>query len=209
MTEYKKDDKVVIIGTVTHGEDKFGNLSIDLPNGDYPRHALKTNEVSHLTDFQLAEEKIKFTVEEKREFNKLKATCIKLFAAFDAMTMDAYPCLTHKLFCEEEEECNYNQIEFARAWGNPELIEVVEPEKHEVKVGANYLRSYSFTPFGEKYEIEHLVGTASTYLEQFNLTLDEVKEAEKQLGIQGLQAKWNEVKEAEKQLSNQRLQKEE
>ena len=70
---------------------------------------------------------------------------------------------------------------------NSVKIEVqVLPEMHRVKVGKQYLhldRSgyYDFVDEGSYEEDEYL------------LTIDEVKDAEKDLGIEGLQKKWYEA----------------
>ena len=138
MAEYKKDDKVVIIGTVTRSEDEFGNLDIDLPNGDYPRRTLKTSEVTHLEDFTPAEEKIKMTVEEKREFDKLKKVHKSLFLAFSDIYDDEYPNLFGRLFDNDDVEKSCKaQLEFARAWDKPSKIEVIVPKKYNIKLNTH------------------------------------------------------------------------
>ncbi|KRL08011.1 hypothetical protein [Liquorilactobacillus hordei] len=139
-TEYKKGDKVVIsvpeIGHNTLGkqvlifdEDSF----LEVPIND--KHFL-----GKLEDFKPAEEKIKFTPEEKKEFDHLKSLGRTLFDALNRIRSTEisrfFPYLDNKLF--NKETGFSNQFEFARAWENPELIELIEP-RHAVKVANMWL----------------------------------------------------------------------
>jgi hypothetical protein len=137
--EYKRGDRVAIIGTITHSEDEFGNLGIDLPNGDYLRRALKTNEVTHLEDFHPDEKEIKMTVDEKREFDELVKT------VFHDHQSNVY-----KIICTLVESNNYpalnvrvagsfeKQMELLECVRKPSRIEV-EEKKYRIKLADGYL----------------------------------------------------------------------
>ncbi|KRL08010.1 hypothetical protein FC92_GL001082 [Liquorilactobacillus hordei DSM 19519] len=141
-----------------------------------------------LENFQPAEEKIKMTVEEAKEFEELKSRIssariyMVLFSIINNCTQ--FPAL-YKFQAND-----INQFNLAKAWVNPSLIEVSEPEKYEIKIGRQYLQLNKSNVFLLASEL----GIVSLRTE---LTLDEVKEAEKQLGIQGLQAKWHEAAKEE------------
>ena len=73
-------------------------------------------------------QKIVFTKEEKREFDALKHFYTTLYEAFSSMNKISYPKLCERLFSVEPSiKDNLAQIEFARAWAHPDLIEVKEP----------------------------------------------------------------------------------
>lgn len=189
MTGYKKGDKVVIsvpeLGRNMSGKQLIMFSAID--NGGIPvddKHIL-----GKLEDFQPLEKKIKFTAEEKKEFDKLKDGWTGILRAFDSIVVSKYPKLYARLFAKpvSYKEQNKVLIEFIRAWGNPELIEVIEPEKPLVELN----NGTRLQKDDDAYSISR--GALRGF------TLDEVKEAEEQLGIQGLQAKWHEAaKEARK-----------
>lgn len=139
MMEYKRGDRVAIIGTITHLEDEFGNLGIDLPNGDYLQRALKTNEVTHLEDFHPDEKEIKMTPEEKAEFDKLKKFHKSLFWALIDISDVGYPHLFKRIsYNDDAEENNKAQLEFAKVWDKPSRIKVVK-EKYRIKLADGYL----------------------------------------------------------------------
>lgn len=147
------------------------------------------------------EKKIKFTPEMKQEFDELHA---KLFSNGSSNVYKAistlvesnnYPALNAHVAGSFDK-----QMDLLNCLRNTSLIEVIEPEKHEVKIGTSYLCHYRFKT-NHTYSIEPKIKTTASYQEQFNLTLADVKEAEKQLGIQGLQAKWHEASETQKRCS--------
>ena len=75
-------------------------------------------------DFQPADKKIKMTVEEKKEFDNLRG--FSLGAILTNLDINTYPNLYNRLFSGKVSENNQAQLEFARAWGAPSLIEVEE-----------------------------------------------------------------------------------
>ncbi|MFT9411989.1 hypothetical protein [Liquorilactobacillus hordei] len=186
MTEYKVGDKVVLqlpkIGCNALGKqvlmlDKNSFLGVPVSNDIV---------LGKLEDFQPKEEKIKFTPEMKEEFDGLKSRYADLYSAMDAlMEKDDHNVLKKYLFLDSLPD-NANQYQFSLAWGNPSRIEVIEPEKYEIKIGRQYLQL-------NKSNVFLLASDLGIVSLRTELTLDEVKEAEKQLGIQGLQAKWHEA----------------
>lgn len=183
MTEYKKGDKVVVKLDVIEATTLSRGNGMVISNSEI---------LGKLEDFQQVEGKIKFTVEEKREFDKLKDGWTGIYKVLDSIVISRYPKLYAKLFTKSlsYKEQNKVLIEFVKAWTKPELIEVVsEPEKHEIKVGIQNL--YFNDDMGT-----FMLLIANHVLED-HFTLDEVKEAEKKLGIQGLQDKWHEAAKGE------------
>lgn len=183
MTKYKKGDKVVV------GIDEADASELNNERDMEPDYE---QVLGKLEDFQPAEEKIRFTVEEKKEFDKLKYGWTGIYKVLDSIVISRYPKLYAKLFTKSlsYKEQNKVLIEFVKAWTKPELIEVVsEPEKHEIKVGIQNL--YFNDDMGT-----FMLLIANHVLED-HFTLDEVKEAEKKLGIQGLQDKWHEAAKGE------------
>lgn len=179
MAEYKKGDKVVIEledYDVEHLENECAGIYFN-----------KSQLLGKLEDFQPAEEKIKFTVEEKREFDELKNDTVTLLSALAYMSDKQCPKLYSKLFKGNAqisfEEQNKAQLKFARAWEKPSRIEVVEPEKRVIVLGNGLWLQRNTDGF-------FYINNDDDF--DVNFTLDEIKQAEKQLGIQGLQAKWHE-----------------
>lgn len=141
MMEYKRGDRVAIIGTITHSEDEFGNLGIDLPNGDYLRRALKTNEVTHLEDFHPDEKEIKMTVDEKREFDELVKT------VFHDHQSNVY-----KIICTLVESNNYPALNVRVAGSFEKQMELLEcvrkPSRIEVEEKKYYVHLLENNPCG-------------------------------------------------------------
>lgn len=180
MSKYKENDKVVI-------EIKDTTTSVSGKKFYYPEYHEncavypidENNILGKLEDFQQKPKKIKFTPEMKTEFDRLR-DCDDLLGALE----NVKGTLDHWLFNNGRSDIdNLHQCEFARAWFHPSLIEVVELEKHTVKVGDQYLYLATSGLYG--FFAENLFEK-----EKYTHSLEEVKEAEKQLGIQGLQAKW-------------------
>ncbi|WP_186786861.1 hypothetical protein, partial [Oenococcus oeni] len=94
----------------------------------YSSHANITNfiEVSDLMKEE-KQDKIIFTKEEKEEFDGLKKKSISLYAMFININKTDFPKLYKRLFKNAPTRNNLFQLEFARAWANPDLIEVKEP----------------------------------------------------------------------------------
>ena len=189
MSEYEVGDKVVVeISKVE--KDNFDSNVLFFNNPEIgirtDNHLLK----GKLEDFQPKQERIKFTPEMKKEFDVLKKSRSTLFGALDDVKYEFTPALYDWLFDTETSALdNKNQELFSKAWYTPSLI---ESEKHEVKLNNGlYLGEDS-----KRYYIQGLTGD--------EFTLDEVEQAEKQLGIQGLQAKWHDAAR-ESERKNERL----
>ena len=74
------------------------------------------------------DEKIYMTSEEKNEFNHLKDRTT-LYAALYALDRTNFHRLWYRIFYPNSKQQNIKQIEFARAWANPDLIVVKKPER--------------------------------------------------------------------------------
>ena len=120
--KYKNDDKIVI---------KIDEIDAINLNRGHGTNFCAEQFLGKLEDFTKPK-KIKMTVEEKKEFDELKKTSKALYLAFFKIAPVDYPRLAYCLFGGTSSENNRNQLGFARAWGNPELIEVEKPEKYYV-----------------------------------------------------------------------------
>lgn len=128
-----------------------------------------------------ASEQIEFDFELKDEFIKyyymFEKRLLDINNIFDHIVKDG----EHSKLCiflfgnKTQEENSQNQVNFVKAIGNPKLAKF-SPEKHSVQVSKGL---WLF-----KQEEWTFSSVEKTY------TLDEVKEAEKALGLIGLQAKW-------------------
>ncbi|MFT8556675.1 hypothetical protein [Liquorilactobacillus hordei] len=115
-----------------------------IANTPYGKHAAFMCNNSHylpddgilgkLEDFQPKEDKIKFTPEEKVEFDGLRRSFISLHLALSDIKAE-YLYLNKRLFGNSSsEENNKAQIEFTKAWEKPSRIVVIKPE-HRFEVG--------------------------------------------------------------------------
>lgn len=77
--------------------------------------------------------KVRMSVAEKKEFDELKSDWQVLICAFDAINEIDYPRWFSRLndYPDDNDE---HQLEFARAWADPSLIEVISDRKWKVKV---------------------------------------------------------------------------
>ena len=73
------------------------------------------------------QDKIIFTEEEKEEFDELKKEYTTLYSVLFMINEIDFPKLFESLFNNSFSQNNLAQLEFARAWANPDLIEVKEP----------------------------------------------------------------------------------
>ncbi|KRN31112.1 hypothetical protein [Liquorilactobacillus mali] len=121
MTEYKKGDRVVVEIDEIDADKLKENYDLDIYNNQV---------LGKLEDFQPAQEKIKMTVEEKKEFDDLGDMTPHL--VLDMINTDDYPNLYRRIFVRKDSI--HMQAELAKALEHPELIEVVKP-KHEFKAG--------------------------------------------------------------------------
>lgn len=184
MKEYKKGDKVVIEIRNTDRTDKVYPYNV---GKGFSSWIGESDILGKLEDFQSKPEKIKFTAEMKEEFDELKQSFVYLKGALEAISDSSNKYAALKEFLMFSNRATAEQ-DIVRAWYDQSLIEVVEPKKYAVKVATQML---------EKNDVgTYMFISGKVY--QHLLTLDEVKEAEKQLGIQGLQAKWHEVDDGNK-----------
>ncbi|MDN7145284.1 hypothetical protein QS460_05010 [Liquorilactobacillus mali] len=122
MTEpYKKGDKVVV--KIDTGDSRKLNIGCDV--SFYNKQIL-----GKLKDFMPKQEKIKMTVEEKKEFDELIS--MSPWSALVNIRPEESPVLYSSLW--ESDHATSNQFKFVRALEHPELIEVVKP-KHEFRIG--------------------------------------------------------------------------
>lgn len=135
--------------------------------------------------------KIKMTVGEKKEFNVLHERCNTLLQDIISVSVDNnFPNLSRLLFgSKSDADNNLGQLKFARALANPELIEVIEPEKHLVTL-----------PNGQ-YVTKAEAGAYQIFSDcprdTDKLTKEEAYEAEKQLHLTGLVKLWEETSKRE------------
>lgn len=77
--------------------------------------------------------KVRMSVAEKKEFDELKSDWQVLICAFDAINEIDYPRWFSRLN-DYPDDNDKHQLEFARAWADESLIEVIPDKKWEVKV---------------------------------------------------------------------------
>lgn len=175
--KYKKGDKVVVEIEEMNVLCLENNESLDLDPCQF---------LGKLEDFTKPK-KIKMTVGEKKEFNVLHERCNTLLQDIISVSVDNnFPNLSRLLFGNKSDvDNNLGQLKFARALANPELIEVIEPEKHLVTL-----------PNGQ-YVAKAEAGAYQVFSDYprdaDKLTKEEVCEAEKQLHLTGLVKLWEEV----------------
>lgn len=117
--------------------------------------------------------KVRMSEAEKKEFDQLDKD-LSLIEALNEI-QDNYGALSKRIYSHTTESIKEFEFEFARAWADPSLIEVIPEKKYWVKVpptndsyyfkneidGVEYLTTISFKPFDSKggqftqAEIEH------------------------------------------------------
>ncbi|MFT9003776.1 MAG: hypothetical protein ABF991_03610 [Liquorilactobacillus hordei] len=128
---YKKGDKVVVEIDEIDADKLKENYDLDIYNNQV---------LGKLEDFQSAQEKIKMTVEEKKEFDKLAS--MSPLCALLKVDKDTQPIFYNKLWHGHGDDKASNQFEFIKALEHPELIEVVHEDVKTVKVAGLYLWKY-------------------------------------------------------------------
>lgn len=125
--KYKAGDKVVV--EIKHVDKNDSDLPYKI--GGYHSDWCSDNDIlGKLEDFQPAQEKIKMTADEKKEFDKLKERYVTPYAAMSNMFKDNVPHLFKKVNTHESDEKRaQNQFNFFKAFEYPGLIEVVKKEK--------------------------------------------------------------------------------
>lgn len=122
----------------------------------------------------------------KKEFDELKERYTEVFSAMWDISQNIGSSFYDLFFSHDARAANNDsQKLFTLAWYKPSLIEVVEPEKHLVELNNG-------TRLQKDDDVYSISSDALC-----GFTLEEVKEAEEQLGIQGLQAKWYEAAKEE------------
>lgn len=107
--------------------------------------------------------KVRMSVAEKKEFDELKSDWQVLICAFDAINEIDYPRWFSRLN-DYPDDNDKHQIEFARAWADPSLIEVIPDKKWNVKVPISHERDYYYKDAavgGGKTVITNRVGNGS------------------------------------------------
>ena len=120
--------------------------------------------------------KVRMSVAEKKEFDRLKENALSLRFAFDELKSEHgnYPKLCERLFNNTlDVEDSKAQNDFARAWADPSLIEVIPEKKWNVKVPPFERTNKYYYKFGEKLRWAGRVGNDD---EDQQFTADELKE---------------------------------
>ena len=120
--------------------------------------------------------KVRMSVAEKKEFDRLKENALSLRFAFDELKSEHgnYPKLCERLFNNTlDVEDSKAQNDFARAWADPSLIEVIPEKKWNVKIPPFSRTNNYYFKVGKNLE-----SAASEYNgdEDQQFTADELKE---------------------------------
>jgi len=118
--------------------------------------------------------KVPMTEAEKKEFDKLKdEMSLGRHDLDDLLTRikdsEDFPSLYHCLYVADGDG-DESQLEFARAWAGPSLIEVIPEDKYWVKCYP------TDDCYFYKYEGKILAGVPRVHLERFQFTTDEIVE---------------------------------
>lgn len=111
-------------------QDGEGIVQVD-GKGEYSIPDMPIDEIS--IPKSLLYPKVRMSVAEKKEFDELKSDWQVLICAFDAINEIDYPRWFSRLndYPDDNDE---HQLDFARAWADPSLIEVISDRKWKVKV---------------------------------------------------------------------------
>lgn len=115
--------------------------------------------------------KVKFTEEEKREFDDIKKHVTALYNAMVLIFEHRDECinLNNKLFYSAPPKyLNDVQRDFARAWADPSLIDVIPEKKYWVKCYP------TDDCYFYKYDGRILAGVPRVHLERFHFTAKEI-----------------------------------
>lgn len=184
--KYKPNDEIVI---------KLDDATASYLNEEGDLDFVDEDEIVGKVSELFKPKKIKFTEEEKKEFDILVSgmhdygnediedvqDILNSIENYDFH----YPNLSKRIYDSTPKDNLKAQFEFIKSIEHPSLIEVTVPEKNVVLVNNVLLYKNCDGNF------EFIEGSIDN--DDFLLTLDEVKQAEEQLGIQGLQAKWYEA----------------
>lgn len=128
--KYKPNDEIVI---------KLDDATASYLNEEGDLDFVDEDEIVGKVSELFKPKKIKFTEEEKREFDKLKKVHKSLFLAFIDIDDKEYHNLYDRLFRDIDEEHCKAQIEFTKAWENSSLIEVEKEKLYRIKLVDGYL----------------------------------------------------------------------
>lgn len=148
--------------------------------------------------------KIIFNGKELNELNKLRK--LTLYTPYDCLDYIAshsieFKYLFSKLFSDyptdNSETLRANsdaQVDFVNALANPDLIKLDDKQRYLVAIGDKKYNQYVISVAGGGFRIENkdeYIGLDTDFL----LSLDDVKQAEKYLGVTGLVDIWNKESE--------------
>ena len=131
MEESKMKDYVTI------SRDNLDHVRFIENNSGFAEH----NKISNVRELRIPKSllypKVRMSVAEKKEFDRLKENALSLRFAFDELKSEHgnYPKLCERLFNNTlDVEDSKAQNDFARAWSDESLIEVIPDRKWKVKV---------------------------------------------------------------------------
>lgn len=170
-----------------HWETNYGRVSFinHDKNGEKYAHEQFLPANLSIPKSLLQQQKVKMTQAEKDEFDKLKdEISLNRHDLDDLLTRikdsEDFPLLYHRLYVADGDGVE-SQLEFARAWADPSLIEVVKEPKYNVQVK----HAFGYTPpfykkvFGEKISDVQEVRLDTTHdllNEDAQFTKDEIKQ---------------------------------
>lgn len=116
--------------------------------------------------------KARMSVAEKKEFDWLKDNAGSLYYALDYIDEERYNrgTIPHLFDVIYGDDAKMKEIDFARAWADPSLIEVIPEDKYWVKCYP------TDDCYFYKYEGKILAGVPRVHLERFQFTTDEIVE---------------------------------
>ncbi len=127
--------------------------------------------------------KVPMTEAEKKEFDKLKdEMSLDRHDLDDLLTRikdsEDFPCLYHRLYVADGDGVE-SQLEFARAWADPSLIEVIPEKKWNVKVPISCDNAYYNKVINDCKDavmVKHCVDKRSLQINNnFKFTAEEIK----------------------------------
>ena len=165
MEESKMEDYVTI------SRDNLDHVRFIENNSGFAEH----NKISNVRELRIPKSllypKVKFTEEEKREFDDIKKHVTALYNAMVLIFEHRGECinLNNKLFYSAPPKyLNDVQRDFARAWTDPSLIDVIPEKKYWVKCYP------TDDCYFYKYDGKILAGMPRVHLERFHFTAKEI-----------------------------------
>ena len=165
MEESKMKDYVTI------SRDNLDHVRFIENNSGFAEH----NKISNVRELRIPKSllypKVKFTEEEKKEFDDVKKHVTALYNAMVLIFEHRDECinLNNKLFYSAPPKyLNDVQRDFARAWTDPSLIDVIPEKKYWVKCYP------TDDCYFYKYDGKILAGVPRVHLERFHFTAKEI-----------------------------------